>query len=99
MLKTINATVYIKPGKERSFLELAKELTIETRNESGNLLFELYQSNSCKSNFVFIEVYDNQEAIITHRDSDHFQTFLKKCEVIQNAPMDVMIFEGTGSSN
>lgn len=98
-MKLINATVYIEPGQEKIFLTIGRELIRATRKEVGNLKFELYRSNSCMSNFVFIEEYKDQTAVIAHRDSEHFQNFLKESRAIQNAPMDVMIFEGAGQDN
>ncbi|WP_427814871.1 putative quinol monooxygenase (plasmid) [Enterococcus sp. 22-H-5-01] len=95
-MKTINATVYVQPGKENTFLELAADLTANTLQEAGNLRFDLYKGTTLNT-FVFIEVYQDQEAIIAHRDSEHFQKFLTKYKKIQNGPMDVMIFESLGS--
>lgn len=98
-MKTINATVYIKPDELDTFLSIGNDLISETRKEPGNIKFDLYKNNNGASSFVFIETYQSQEAIIEHRDSNHFQKFLKEYQKVQNAPMDVMIFEGLGSQN
>ena len=98
-MKTINATVYVKPDKVNAFLTMGQALIVATRNEFGNSRFDLYRNNNCASSFVFVEVYRDQAAIIAHRDSDHFQKFVKSYQEIQNAPMDVMIFDGLGSTD
>lgn len=98
-MKTINATVYVRPDKVNAFLAMGQTLTMATRKEKGNIRFDFYRSSNCVSSFVFVEIYRDQEAIIAHRDSHHFQNFLKDYQQIQNAPMDVMIFEGLGSAD
>lgn len=97
-MKTIDATVHVRPGHEAQFLTAAHELMTGARSEAGNVRFDLYHSTDCASDFVFVEVYVDQAAIITHRDSEHFQKFLKTLAPITNAPMDVMIFDGEGAT-
>lgn len=98
-MKTINATVHVKPGDEDKFVSAGKVLVDATRREPGNTKFELYHDARCVSDFVFVEQYQDQVAIIAHRDSDHFQSFLRTLKDISNAPMDVMIFDGLGEKD
>ncbi|GKT04035.1 putative quinol monooxygenase [Furfurilactobacillus entadae] len=97
-MKTINATVHVQPGKEATFMKLAQALTTSSRAEVGNTRFDLYHRHACNSDFVFVEVYADQAAIVAHRDSAHFQAFLTALAPITNAPMDVMIFDGLGAT-
>ncbi|GEK28608.1 putative quinol monooxygenase [Furfurilactobacillus siliginis] len=98
-MKTVDATVHVQPGQEAQFMTAAHALIPAARAESGNARFDLYHSTDCASDFVFVEVYADQAAIIAHRDSVHFQEFLRALAPITNAPMDVMIFDGEGATN
>ncbi|HAT55591.1 MAG TPA: hypothetical protein DCW31_10235 [Lactobacillus sp.] len=97
-MKTIFATVHVQPGREGEFRIAAEKLVFATRGESGNQEFNLYHGAGCPSDFLFTETYTGETAIEKHRQEPHFQTFLKELETFVNAPMDVMIFNGNGTS-
>ena len=98
-MKTIFATVHVKPADEDNFIKAATRLVSGTRSEPGNEQFNLYHGIDCPSDFIFTEVYKNESAIENHRNANHFQIFLARLADVSNAPMDVMIFNGVGKDN
>jgi quinol monooxygenase YgiN len=72
---TIVARVKVKEEKVKDFLELTKPLVEATRNEPGCISYELFQSASDPSSFIFYEEYKDDSAFNAHGNSDHFKTF------------------------
>lgn len=67
--------VSLKPreGASQSFLDAMGPMIKSTRNESGNEIYDLYGDET--GEFHLFERYVDEEALRTHRASDHFRTF------------------------
>ena len=78
--KTIVARAEVLPGKEQEFISKAEPLIQETRNEEGNISYNLYQNPTNPVAFIFYEEYKDQDAIDVHAVSTHFQAFGKAIE-------------------
>ena len=89
---TINATVYVKKGAIEEYKALTDVLIEGTQNESGNLRYDMYQSTERPTEFVFIEQYNDQIALDTHHNADHFTSFLKKVAPFLSKDMVVSVF-------
>ena len=63
----------VKPEALDTVLELIAQATIASKKESGNLVYEAYQSTTEKNTIVLLERYENEEALNAHRSSIHFQ--------------------------
>lgn len=53
------------------------ELQHKTKNEIGNLIFEIQQSVENESEFIIWECFDNEAAFQKHLESEHVKDFLK----------------------
>ena len=73
--KTIVARAEVSQGKETDFMKAAEELIRATRNEEGNLSYQLYRNPARPGSFLFYEEYTDQEAIDRHAASGHFRSF------------------------
>ncbi|WP_233545678.1 putative quinol monooxygenase [Parabacteroides sp. AM08-6] len=73
--KTIVCRVLVKEGQEAAFIEVAKPLIDATRQETGNISYNLYQSPSDPKSFIFYEEYKDDAAFDFHANSEHFKTF------------------------
>ena len=71
------AKLNIKPGCEEDFEAAMLNLVSEVnKNEPGNHLYKL-----CKhadSNYVVMELYEDQAAIVAHGESTHFKAAVAK---------------------
>ncbi|WP_455639901.1 putative quinol monooxygenase [Parabacteroides sp.] len=73
--KTIVCRVLVKEGQEAAFTAVAKTLVEATRQEAGNISYNLYQSPFDPQSFIFYEEYKDDDAFNFHANSDHFKAF------------------------
>lgn len=73
--KTIVCRVSVKAGQEEAFMNVAKVLVEATRQEAGNISYNLYRSPFDPQSFVFYEEYKDDAAFDFHANSEHFKAF------------------------
>jgi quinol monooxygenase YgiN len=74
----IVATLRIKPGMEKDFEAVAKELVAKVKaNEPGCKLYALHHGEA-PNTYVFMERYADQAAVDAHRATDYFKALGKK---------------------
>jgi quinol monooxygenase YgiN len=72
------ATIKVKPGMEKEFEAVAKELVAKVNaGEPGCTLYALHHGEA-PNTYVFMERYADQAAVDAHRASDHFKTLGRK---------------------
>lgn len=88
MKKVINARITVKPESIDQFISFA-EIIIEASNlEQGCLVYNLYQEVGKPTNFIFYEVYENQDAVDFHNSTNHFKTFIAQItEILDGSPV------------
>lgn len=65
------AKLNVAEGKEAEFEEVMTNLVEQVRaNEPGNRLYTLVKN---ESGYVVMEIYDDQEALAAHGQSEHFR--------------------------
>ena len=74
----IVANLLAKPGKERELEELLATMTTPSRDEPGNLRYDIWQDQADRTRFVLDELYADSDALAKHRASPHFQAYLAK---------------------
>jgi quinol monooxygenase YgiN len=74
----IVATLKVKPGMEKEFEAVARELVSKVRaGEPGCLLYALCRSET-PGTYVFMERYADQAAVDAHRGTDYFKALGRK---------------------
>ena len=72
------ATIKVKPGMEKEFEAVAKELVAKVNaGEPGCVLYALHRAEA-PSTYVFMERYKDQAAVDAHRAAEHFKTLGRK---------------------
>ena len=66
----------IKDGQSDTVLSILTEVSKKSREEEGNLIYNIHQSNSAKNSLMLYEVYKDESAVAAHRSSEHFQTMV-----------------------
>lgn len=66
----------VKEGRVTELLSLVPDLAAKSAAEEGNLLYEVYQSNSDPNTLILFEGYEDESALSSHRNSEHFQTLV-----------------------
>ena len=66
---TVLATIKVKPGVEERARELLQRAVAPTRLEPGCLNYDLHQSATDPTSFVFYENWESDEALAAHAAS------------------------------
>ena len=74
----IMAILAAKPGKADTLRALLDGMVAQSRQEPGNLRYDLWRDQADPSRFVLDELYADNSAVATHRQSPHFQDYLSK---------------------
>jgi quinol monooxygenase YgiN len=69
------ATAHVRPESRDAYLDAARACIAATRKEEGCLDYELHQSVTEPTRFVFVERWTSREALAAHFKADHLQTF------------------------
>ena len=93
------ATLTVKPEKRAELIAAAKLSIAATRKEAGNISYDMHESVTDPTRMVFVEQWDNAEALVPHRTAEHMKAFGRvavncmaappKIEVITPAKVDV----------
>ncbi len=74
----IVATLKVKPGMEKDFEAVAKELVAKVNaSEPGCTLYALHHGEAAHT-YVFMERYVDQAAVDGHRATEHFKVLGRK---------------------
>jgi quinol monooxygenase YgiN len=93
------ATLTVKPEMRAELIAAAKDCIAGTRQEPGNVAYDLHESVTDPSRMVFVEQWENAEALGPHSKTEHFKAFGRaaakclaappKIEIITPAKVDV----------
>ena len=61
------ATLTVKPEMRAEFIAGAIACIKETRKEPGNIAYDLHESVTDHTKMVFVEQWENAEALVPHR--------------------------------
>lgn len=69
----LQATWVANPGSEQLVRDALANLAPLSRQEPGNRGYTVYHSASEPSVFRIFEIYENQDAVTAHAESEHFR--------------------------
>ena len=64
-------TAYVKPENINDFLVATTEYASLTRQEKGNVRYDVLQSDEDSTCFVIYEAYQSKDDFLVHRDTVH----------------------------
>lgn len=70
--------VFVKEDHIDDFKEATIENHNNTINEPGNYRFDVLQSKEDPGRFTLYEVYENDDAVTAHKETDHYKKWRKK---------------------
>ena len=82
----LHVTISVRPDHISEFLELARYDAENSIQEPGCLRFEVIQDLDNPNGFYFYEVYQDQSALDSHRQTPHFKAFIEKVGPCLAAP-------------
>ncbi|MGE1127579.1 putative quinol monooxygenase [Bacillus wiedmannii] len=90
----IHAIFQVNPEKQQSFLEQIQPLIHGSREESGNVSYDLYKDTEKESVYTMVEVWKDDGAVASHNTSEHFTSFVSKAAQFLTAPLDIKAYNG-----
>ena len=69
------ATLTVKPEMRTEFIAAATACIKETRKEPGNIAYDLHESVTDPVKMVFVEQWENEQALVPHRAAEHMKAF------------------------
>jgi autoinducer 2-degrading protein len=63
----------VKPGRVDRFLEVFRGNIVGGRQEPGIVRFDLLQSAENANSFMMYEIFESEEALKVHRETDHYK--------------------------
>ncbi|MNO23759.1 putative monooxygenase YcnE [compost metagenome] len=90
----IHAGFDVDPTKEQHFLEEITSLIHASRQETGNLSYQLYKDTEKEHAYTMVEVWEDSAAVASHNSSEHFTSFSAKASLFLTAPLDLKVYDG-----
>ncbi|MCO5130413.1 MAG: antibiotic biosynthesis monooxygenase [Xanthobacteraceae bacterium] len=87
----IVATLTVKPEMRAELIEGAKACIKATRQEPGNIAYDMHESVTDPTKMVFVEQWDNAEALEPHRKAEHMKAFGRIAAKCLSAPARIEI--------
>ena len=79
----------VKPEQRGRFLEAIEDNAVRSvGDEPGCLRFDVVRDNDDPDHYLFYEVYRDEEAFQTHRDTGHFARWREAADVCLSEPLD-----------
>ena len=80
------ATLMVKPETRAEFIAAATACIKEVRKEPGNIAYDLHESVTDPAKMVFVEQWENADALVPHRGMAHMKTFGRVAVQCMTAP-------------
>jgi quinol monooxygenase YgiN len=87
----IVATLTVKPEARAELIAAAKDCIAATRKELGNIAYDLHESVTDPARLVFVEQWENAEALEPHRKAEHMKTFGRVAVKCMAAPPKIEV--------
>ena len=85
------ATLTVKPETRAEFIAAATACIAATRKEPGNIAYDLHESTTDTSRFVFVEQWDKMEDLMAHGGNDHMKPWRAVVKECMSAPTKIEI--------
>ena len=85
------ATLTVKPEARAELIAAAKDCIAATRKETGNIAYDLHESVTDPAKLVFVEQWENAEALEPHRKAEHMKTFGRVAVKCMAAPPKIEV--------
>jgi autoinducer 2-degrading protein len=69
---TVHVFIEINDKDIEAFKKLTEDNVVNSRKEDGIISFDFYQQQDDKTKFLLAESYQNSEAQLIHRETEHF---------------------------
>lgn len=96
----ITAILTAHPNKMDALANLLVDMAPRCRAEPGNLRWDVWQDSAVQGRYVLDELYVNEAAAATHRETAHYKSYLAVIgDLADRQAMILHPFEVDGSAN
>lgn len=81
---------WAKPQKRDEFIETARALAAQSRQEPGCLSYQFLEDREDPLHLLFIEAWESEEALQAHRQTAHFQQLAPRLGPCTSRPHQVV---------
>ncbi len=81
----LNVLIHLKPNREEEYLRSVNKLF---ENSRCNICYDIFKRTYEPRKFITIDYRSDDEAIFTHYESEHFQSFLREVNEFLEEPID-----------
>ncbi len=90
----VHIHVNVRPERLEDFIRATRENAANSLKEPGVKRFDVYQEESSPSHFVLEEIYVNQEAANSHKDTDHYKIWRNTVNDMMAEPRHTVRYTG-----
>jgi quinol monooxygenase YgiN len=90
---TVIANIRARAGKGPETEQVLTGLIRPTQNEPGCISYDLFARSDNPGWYMFIEKWENREALTTHLQQPHVQAFISRSDELLEAPLDVSLWK------
>lgn len=78
----ILAILSAKPGQEQALETLVRGMVAPSRDEPGNLRWDIWRDPARPGRFILDELYQDESAVAAHRATAHFKHYLSVIDTL-----------------
>jgi autoinducer 2-degrading protein len=86
--------INIKPERVDEFMDVFRANHEGSIKEPGNLRFDVLQDPELATRFFIYEAYQNDEAVLAHKQTPHYLACVEKLDEMMSEPRKKRIFLG-----
>ena len=90
---TVVARLRAKEGKEQKLREELKKLLAPTHQEKGCINYDMHESTTDKSLFLFHENWTSENELKAHFETPHIKNLLAQFDELLAEPLDVTLWK------
>jgi autoinducer 2-degrading protein len=68
----VSVTVFVEPDLVDAFIQATMDNARNTRQEPGNVRFDVLQANDDPARFLLYEAYHSEDDFKTHQQTEHY---------------------------
>ncbi|MFJ3487604.1 putative quinol monooxygenase [Pseudomonas sp. NPDC090202] len=87
----IMAVLTARPDKAQALEALLRGMVAPSRNEPGNLRWDIWRDPGTPGRFVLDELYIDEAAVAAHRQTPHFQHYVSLVETLAERQAHVVV--------
>lgn len=89
-MEVINVELQVKKDKIIAYENFVSELVTKSQDESGNLSYAHFKKVDCENTYEIIEHWQNEDAVLSHNKTAHFEKFLNEINNYLVTPPDIL---------